>query len=171
MSHPRKQAILGIGANLGERWATISAALERLRLLPGVSELEPSDVFETEPVGGIEQPAFLNLVVGLETTLTPEQLLLELHGLERSLGRDRAAEVRWGPRTLDLDILLFEGETRQGAGLQLPHPRMWERAFVTTPLRCLLETSPRYTGERWPAVAARLAKLPTAAGVRPWIVT
>ena len=105
-----------MGANLGDRWATMRRALAALAREPGIKAVEASAVYETAPVGVVDQPEFLNLVLGVETTLTPEELLAVLHQLEKAAGRRREQEVRWGPRTLDLDLLLYEGETRCRAG-------------------------------------------------------
>lgn len=141
-----RQALIGVGANLGDRRAALTTAAERLRAWSGINALAVSSLYETEPVGYVDQPQFLNAVIGVETTLTPEELLVALQTVEREFGRVR--DVRWGPRTLDLDLLAYEGETRAGPALTLPHPRMMERAFVRVPLRELLETE-RFR-ERWP---------------------
>lgn len=168
MTAATRQAFVGVGANLGDRWATIRGALGALACAPGIAALETSAVYETAPVGVLDQPQFLNLVVGVETTLTPEALLAVLMDLERAAGRRREQEVRWGPRTLDLDLLLFEDETRAGPALILPHPRMWERAFVTVPLRELTERVGRFGRPKWAGVHARLATAPTGPGVAVW---
>lgn len=160
-----RQAFVGVGANLGDRWATIGAALEQLRRTPNVRAVELSPVFESEPVGVLDQPQFLNLVVGLETTLTPEALLRRLLEIERSLGRERI--VRWGPRTIDLDLLAYEGETRATAELELPHPRLWERTFVVEPLRALL-AHPGFAAPRWADLRARLPAQPDERGLQRW---
>ena len=89
-----RQAFIGLGANLGDRGATLRAALDALRKTPGITLVEPSAIFETAPVGLTEQPLFLNLVAGLETTLEPAELLPVLHQLERAAGRRRAEEIR-----------------------------------------------------------------------------
>ncbi len=162
------QAFIGIGANLGDRWATIRGALAALAAEPGITAVEASAVFETEPVGVRDQPEFLNLVAGVETTLTPEQLLAALQRLEQAAGRRRDREVRWGPRPLDLDVLLYEGEERAGPALILPHPRMWERAFVRVPLRELLSRAARFDRPAWAGVRGRLGAAADAAGVKPW---
>lgn len=159
------QAILGLGANLGDREATLRAALGLLRGTPGITLVEASPVYETEPVGVIDQPLFLNLVAGVATTLHPEALLQRMLEIEQRLGRQRT--VRWGPRTIDLDLLWFAGETRAGPGLELPHPRMFERAFVVEPLRALLR-SPCFQDSTWAELRARVAALPRGAGVRMW---
>jgi len=127
-----------------------------------------SSVYETAPVGVLDQPKFLNLVLGIETTLAPERLLEVLRTLEAAAGRRREHEVRWGPRPLDLDLLLYEGETRTGPELILPHPRMWERAFVLVPLRELLSRSAQFDRPFWAEVRTRLAEAPVDAGVVPW---
>jgi 2-amino-4-hydroxy-6-hydroxymethyldihydropteridine diphosphokinase len=160
-----RQAFIGVGANLGDRWATIRKAQAALAREPGIATVEPSAVFETAPVGVTDQPLFLNLVLGIETSLTPERLLEVLHALEMAAGRRREREVRWGPRPLDLDLLLFEGETRTGPGLILPHPRMWERAFVLAPLRELLARSARFERAVWADLRARLTSGKAEAGV------
>ena len=163
-----RQAFIGVGANLGDRWATICGARAALARAPGIKAVEPSAVYETAPVGVRDQPEFLNLVLGIETTLTPEDLLAVLHALEEAAGRRREREVRWGPRTLDLDLLLYEGETRAGPELILPHPRMWERAFVTVPLRELLTRMPWFDRPEWTKARARLAAAPLTTGVTRW---
>lgn len=159
------QAFVGLGANLGDRWATIQRAIDRLRQTPGVALVECSPVFETDPVGILDQPLFLNLVAGLETTLTPEELLARLQQIELELGRERT--VRWGPRTIDLDLLLYAGEIRRGPELELPHPRMFERVFVMEPLRLLL-LAPRFRNDTWAGTRERLMTLPRDPGLRLW---
>jgi 2-amino-4-hydroxy-6-hydroxymethyldihydropteridine diphosphokinase len=163
---PARQALIGVGTNLGDRWPTICLALARLAETPGLGDVLPSPVFETDPVGFLNQPLFLNLVVGVRTTLEPEALLPQLLAIEAAAGRKRRA--RWGPRTLDLDLLLFEGETRCGSDLELPHPRMWERAFVLVPLRELLQ-APRFDGPTWAELRSRLENSTLTEGVRPWL--
>jgi 2-amino-4-hydroxy-6-hydroxymethyldihydropteridine diphosphokinase len=164
MDGPVRQALLGAGANLGPREAALKAAVDRLQARPEISFLTASPVYETEPVGLTSQPRFLNLVIGLETTLTPEALLALIQQLEHDAGRTR--DIRWGPRTLDLDLLAYEGESRATAALQLPHPRMLERTFVTVPLRDILSL-PRFQRPCWVALKKQLDALPpSAAGVR-----
>jgi 2-amino-4-hydroxy-6-hydroxymethyldihydropteridine diphosphokinase len=159
-----RQAFVGAGANLGDRCGAIAGAAAQLRAWPGIESLEVSPLFETEPVGVVDQPRFVNAVLGVETVLSPEELLRVLMTIEREFGRER--RERWGPRTLDLDLLAFEGETRATPELTLPHPRMFERAFVMVPLRELLRR-PKFEGGAWRALRERLETLPTgAAGVR-----
>jgi dihydrofolate synthase/folylpolyglutamate synthase len=154
MNPPLRQALVGVGANLGDRCAALRRAVDRLRLEPEIGVVEASPVYETAPVGLVDQPAFLNAVVGLETSLPPEALLSVLQRLENEAGRIRT--VRWGPRPLDLDLLAFEGETRATPSLELPHPRMLERRFVTVPLAALL-ARPRFQRPAWDALRQRLA--------------
>lgn len=120
-------AYVGLGSNLGDREATISAAVEAL---PGVVAV--STLRETDPVGVTEQPAFLNGAVVLETDFSARELLELLLAVERSLGRER--RERWGPRTIDLDLLLYGDEAIDEPGLTVPHPRLHERRFVLEPL-------------------------------------
>jgi len=125
---------VGLGSNLGERERNLRLALECL------AELGPvrSSAFrETEPVGITEQPKFLNAVAALETELGPRELLDTLLEIERGLGRDRSAEQRWGPRAIDLDLLLYGNEVIDEPGLTVPHPRLGERLFVLQPLHDL----------------------------------
>ena len=136
MVYPFRQAVVGMGSNLGDRLATLHAAAERLRSLPGTNWLQLSSIYETEPVGGVSQPLYLNSVAGLETSLGAGSMLAALLQIEREMGRVR--NTRWGPRTLDLDLLLYEGVESSTLELKLPHPRMLERAFVTIPLRELM---------------------------------
>ena len=130
-------AYIGMGSNLasraGDPEATLAAAAERLRSLGRV--VARSSLYSTEPVGFADQPRFLNAVVALETDLDPRALLQGLLGIEQEFGRDRSAGVRNGPRTLDLDILVFGDESISAPGLEIPHPRMKEREFVLIPLR------------------------------------
>jgi 2-amino-4-hydroxy-6-hydroxymethyldihydropteridine diphosphokinase len=135
-----------MGANLGDRHATLSSAVARLAENAEIRSVESSSFYATAPVGNLHQPEFLNLVVGIETSLSPEQLLHVLLDLERAFGRVRT--TRWGPRTLDLDLLAYEHEQRTTAALELPHPRMLERPFVLVPLRELLRR-PRFRAQQW----------------------
>lgn len=158
-----REAFIGAGANLGDRTATLRAAVARLAAEPGIAALEASSLYETDPLGVVDQPLFLNLVIGLETTLTPEQLLEAALRVEREFGRVRTE--RWGPRTLDLDLLVFEGEQRTSASLQLPHPRMLQRRFVVIPLLELL-SRPRFGRAHWEGLRAMLAGAKAEGAVR-----
>jgi 2-amino-4-hydroxy-6-hydroxymethyldihydropteridine diphosphokinase len=121
------RALLGMGSNVGDRGAHLRTAVASLAGVVAVS-----DVYETEPVGGPQQGAYLNLVVAIETDLDAHDLLGVCHRMEAAAGRVR--DVRWGPRTLDVDILWIDGVTVDEPDLQVPHPRMWERRFVLEPL-------------------------------------
>jgi 2-amino-4-hydroxy-6-hydroxymethyldihydropteridine diphosphokinase len=122
------RAFVGIGSNLGDRHRNLKEAVDSIVGVVGVSH-----VYESEPVGGPEQGLFLNLVVELDTTLSPRQLLGVCHRLETAAGRVRGE--RWGPRTLDVDILWMDGVTVDEPDLRVPHPRLWQRRFVLAPLR------------------------------------
>ena len=127
------RAYVGLGANLGDREATIERALELLAEEEGVAVVAVSALRETEPVGVTEQPRFLNGAVALETALSAQVLLETLLGIERSLGRVRTG-ARWGPRTIDLDLLVYGSEVLDEPGLHVPHPRLHERRFALEPL-------------------------------------
>jgi 2-amino-4-hydroxy-6-hydroxymethyldihydropteridine diphosphokinase len=127
------RAYVGLGANLGPREATVLRAVDLLAAEPGIEMLELSSLSETEPVGVTDQPAFVNGALALETELPPRELLDALLRVERELGRVRSGE-RWGPRTIDLDLLLYADEVVDEPGLTVPHPRLHERRFALEPL-------------------------------------
>lgn len=127
-------AAIALGANLGDRAATLTAAAGRLGSIPGTTVMSISRFVETDPVGPIAQPRYLNAAAVVQTVQPPRVLLEAMLEIERSLGRDRASEQRWGPRTIDLDLLLYGGLTINEPGLTIPHPRMHERLFVLLPL-------------------------------------
>lgn len=122
---------LSLGANIGDRFEHLKKAIQLLKQEKGIWLESISNIYETDPVGFVEQPAFLNMVLGGKTELTPEQLLQAVLEVERKLGRVR--EVRWGPRTLDIDILTYGQETIAEGNLEIPHPRMQDRLFVLIP--------------------------------------
>jgi 2-amino-4-hydroxy-6-hydroxymethyldihydropteridine diphosphokinase len=126
-------AYIGLGANLGDREATLGRALELLAAAPGIEVTAVSAFRETEPVGLLDQPRFLNAAARVETHLGPRELLERLLEIERALGRRRTGP-RFGPRTIDLDLLLYGDSTVAEHGLTVPHPRLHERAFVLEPL-------------------------------------
>jgi 2-amino-4-hydroxy-6-hydroxymethyldihydropteridine diphosphokinase len=126
------RAYVGLGANLGPREETLRRAVELLAGAAGVDVLAVSKLRETEPVGVIDQPPFLNGAVAVDTTLTPRALLEVLLEIERSLGRVR--EERWGPRVVDLDLLAYGDVVLDEPGLHVPHPRLNERRFALEPL-------------------------------------
>jgi len=123
---------IGLGSNLGDRQANIEAALARLDALAGTRLVAVSAVIETDPVGVTDQPRFLNAAAQLETDLAPHDLLAELQTIEAELGRVRAR--RWGPRPIDLDILLYDSVVMRTEQLIIPHPHMADRRFVLGPL-------------------------------------
>ena len=125
-------AFLGLGSNLGERLENLQRAVELLNGEPGVTVVASSRIWESDPVGGPPQPEFLNAVVRIETTLAPLDILAACRRVEAALGRVRG--VRWGPRTIDIDVLLFGRQAVDDDDLTVPHPRMTERAFVVLPL-------------------------------------
>jgi 2-amino-4-hydroxy-6-hydroxymethyldihydropteridine diphosphokinase len=125
-------AYVGLGANLGSREQTLRRAVELLGSANGVDVLAVSQLRETEPVGVVDQPPFLNGAVAVETTRTPHDLLDLLLEIERSLGRVR--EERWGPRTIDLDLLVYGDTVVDEPGLRVPHPHLHERRFALEPL-------------------------------------
>ena len=130
------RAYVGIGANLGRRERTIHRAIELLGELEGVEVVAVSSLRETAPWGLVEQPAFVNGAIELETDLEPQDLLEALLALERRLGRRRDAPTaeQWGPRVIDLDLLLYGDLVVDGPGLRVPHPHLHERRFALEPL-------------------------------------
>ena len=120
-------AYIALGSNLGDRQGHLRTARERIAALPGTRIIRESVIEETAPIGPIAQDAFLNQMIAIETTLAPRALLGELQEIERAGGRVRGE--RWGPRTLDLDIVLIEGRSLSEAGLTIPHPELPARDF------------------------------------------
>ena len=120
-------AYVALGSNLGDRLAHLAAARDALAALPGTRVRAASSIEETPPLGGLAQPAYLNQMLALETTLDPAALLAELHAIERRAGRVRSE--RWAPRTLDLDIVCFERQVVSTATLTVPHPELARRDF------------------------------------------
>jgi 2-amino-4-hydroxy-6-hydroxymethyldihydropteridine diphosphokinase len=147
-------AYVGLGANLGSREVTLRRAVELLGQEDGVDVLAVSQLRETEPVGVRDQPPFLNGAVAVETTRTPRELLDLLLEIERSLGRVRAE--RWGPRTVDLDLLVYGDEVIDEPGLRVPHPLLHERRFALEPLA---ELDPQLEVPGRGAVSTLLAEL------------
>jgi 2-amino-4-hydroxy-6-hydroxymethyldihydropteridine diphosphokinase len=138
-----ERAYIAMGSNAGSRGETLRKAIDILRQIPGITLRRTSTFIETPAVTrdeqlGIQaeedQPDYLNGVIEIDTTLTPRELLETLQDIERRLGRDRSREKRWGPRTCDLDILLYDDQSLNEPDLTLPHPRMAQRRFVLEPL-------------------------------------
>lgn len=128
------EALLGLGGNLGDVQSTLDQAVAVLCDGRDVRLLARSSDYRTAPWGVTDQPPFVNLALVVETTLTPRALLDRALRVEAMFGRDRAKEQRWGPRILDVDIIAFDGLELKEGGLILPHPRLFERAFVLAPL-------------------------------------
>ncbi|WP_430536023.1 2-amino-4-hydroxy-6-hydroxymethyldihydropteridine diphosphokinase [Listeria rocourtiae] len=127
------KAYLSIGTNIGNRKENLENALKALQAESEITINQVSSVYETDPVGFEDQDAFLNIAVSIQTSLDPESLLQKGLDIEAVLGRIRL--IRWGPRLIDIDLLLYEDITQRSETLELPHPRMIERAFVMIPLQ------------------------------------
>ena len=125
-------AYLSLGSNLGDREGNLNKAVEELAKHPKIKVAQVSSFIETAPVGCTDQPDFVNAAVRIETTLTPRELLAAVLNIEKSEGRVRT--IRWGPRVIDIDILIYGDETIDEEDLKIPHPRMMERDFVLKPL-------------------------------------
>jgi 2-amino-4-hydroxy-6-hydroxymethyldihydropteridine diphosphokinase len=136
-----ERAYLGIGSNLGDRLATLQSAVDGLGAADGITVVGVSAVYETAPVGGPEQGDFLNAVIAVDTVLSARGLLGVAQRLEQAARRVRTE--RWGPRTLDVDVLLVGTTELHEPDLEVPHPRMWERDFVMVPLADLDPTLAR----------------------------
>lgn len=134
MADKTNTAYIALGANLGNRRSNLLSALEALNASKDIEVLCISAMIETEPEGEANQGRYLNAAASLVTSLSPEQLLKVMLEIEISHGRDRSQEKRWGPRLLDLDLLMYEDLVIDQKGLTLPHPRMHNRAFVLEPL-------------------------------------
>ena len=128
------RVFVGLGSNLGDRRRRIERALDWMSNHRAIRLVRRSEIIETEPWGGVEQPLFLNAVAEIATKLEPTELLIELKRCERALGRDVSHGLRFGPREIDLDILLFEDRILESAELTIPHPRLTEREFVVRQL-------------------------------------
>ena len=159
---------IGLGSNLGEREAMIRLALDDLARLPETTLRRASSLYDTEPVGDVDQPNFLNAAAELDTLLAPRQLLWNLQLVEKRLGRARTK--RWGPRTIDLDLLLYGQMVVEESDLRVPHPELTRRSFVLVPL---VELDPLLvhpvTGDTLLSHLSRLgARPPVKRGTRLW---
>jgi len=152
-----RRVALGLGANLGDARGTVNAAIAALSADPALINARASSLYRTSPVGGVEQPDFVNAVVVADTDLEPDELLAIAMAVEQWHGRVR--DVRWGPRTLDVDVLALGELTSADPRIVLPHPRAHERAFVLVPWA---EVDPTATLGAWGTVADRLRCLPVA---------
>lgn len=158
---PGHVVAIGLGSNLGDRLARLRFAVVEMEKLFG--DLRFSSVYETEPLHVTEQADFLNACCSGRTLLSPRALLRALQGIELAAGRD--VGTRYGPRTLDLDILLYGDEVIEGRGLRVPHPRMHERGFVLLPL---LELLPEWKHPVLGHTVQELAEAVAREGVRPY---
>lgn len=157
-------AYLSIGSNIGDRLGSLRKAIQLLDKSDQIKVELVSSIYETDPIGYVDQACFLNAVIKISTSLQPEELLQACLQIELDLGRKRG--IRWGPRTLDLDILLYNQENIETESLLVPHPRMQERAFVMIPL---MELDPDI---KLPNVNTSLddivEQIPDKEGVRLW---
>jgi 2-amino-4-hydroxy-6-hydroxymethyldihydropteridine diphosphokinase len=128
------EALVGLGGNVGDVRATLDAAIARFAAGGDVKLIARSSDYRTAPWGVTDQPPFINCAIAVETALNPHALLARALAVERAFGRDRTREQRWGPRRLDIDLLAYDDLALDEAGLTLPHPRLFERAFVLVPL-------------------------------------
>src|SRR6201995_1025966 len=150
--------LIALGGNVGDVRATFQKAIANICGMAQAALLARSSGYATPPWGDERQPRFINACIEIETSLDSHALLFTLHKIEKKFGRDRTKESRWGPRTLDLDLLAYDDVSLQKPELTPPHPRLFERAFVLVPL---VEIAPdRLIGGR--SVKAALAQLPTA---------
>ena len=148
-------AYISLGTNMGDRYSFLKMAVRSLKDNSQLKLVNYSSIYETDPVGYEDQDLFLNMAVEVNTVLTAQELLDVCLAIEKDLGRKR--EIRWGPRTIDLDILLYNQENIETETLIIPHPRMQERAFVMVPLLEMTSTLP-----------FSLEKTPESEGVRIW---
>lgn len=148
-----RRGFLSLGSNLGDCVENLRAAIKAIGEMPGVRVVRVSSVYRTAPQGVTEQPDFYNLVAEIETNLTAQELLTAVKEIEVRLGR--TVGLRWGPRVVDIDILLLRDDHIDDKDLTVPHPRMLERAFVMVPL-AELEPDLEFGGERAETLAARL---------------
>lgn len=129
---------LSIGTNIGDRKRNLQEAVRLLTEVEGIEVMRVSSIYETAPVGYVDQDAFLNIAVYVKTTKSADEMLAVCHLIEQELGRVRL--IRWGPRSIDLDILLYNEENMESEHLIVPHARMYERAFVLVPLMEIAST-------------------------------
>lgn len=156
-------AYIGLGSNMGDRERFLRDAVRLLEESPEVHVTGESGLYETDPVGYVDQALFLNWVVEVSTTLDPERLFERMLDIELRLNRKR--DIRWGPRTIDLDLLLFGERSQDRPDLILPHPRMMERAFVLVPLVEVMSLRDPVRAQQW---SKQLDRMEGKEGVRLW---
>ena len=163
-----QHAILGLGSNLGDRANIIAQAIGCLRDLPETRILAISEAVDSDPVGYADQPNFLNLCLLISCKFNPDELLVRTLEIERQLGRERTAN-RNGPRTLDIDLLFYEGGAWDSPTVTLPHPRWSSRGFVVIPLSNLLQDTVLAKHPAWTSLAAEVRSLSLGGqGLRVW---
>lgn len=152
-----RRAFLGLGANVGDREGNLREAITRLKAATGVNLRRCSRVYQTEPIGVTDQPEFLNMVVEVEVAdeMGARELLTLVKRIETEVGRRQREQ--WGPREIDIDVLLFDNEQVVEDDFEIPHPRMWERAFVLAPLAELEPEMKTPSGETVAQAAGRLS--------------
>jgi 2-amino-4-hydroxy-6-hydroxymethyldihydropteridine diphosphokinase len=159
-------AYIALGSNIGDREKHLRSAIDQLDASPGIEVKAASGIYETDPVGFTEQDVFLNMVIAVNTTLTAGQLLTRLLEIESALGRTR--DVHWGPRTMDLDLLLYGNDRIKLPDLEVPHPRMEERAFVMIPLMELAQAQGALDCGLLAPMKQRFQSLLDKEGVKLW---
>lgn len=159
-SRRERFAFLGLGSNVGDRLELLQQAVDRMDDDPRTRVDAVSSVYETEPVGGPEQGPYLNIALRIATTRSPKSLLELCHDVEASLGRVR--RERWGPRTVDVDILLYDHRVVRRRNLEIPHPRLADRAFALVPL---MEVAPGTSLPDGTTLATALARLAPVEGI------
>jgi len=156
-------AYIGLGSNIGDRAGYLARAIHMLQEHSGIRLEACSAIYETAPVGFTDQPSFLNQVIRIATLLTPKSLLEWMLATEQQLGRER--HIRWGPRTIDLDLLLYGDLVMETGDLTIPHPRMMERAFVLVPLQEVYQGNRLLPKE---SLSRLVEKLDGKEGVKLW---
>ena len=146
MNASKQLAYIALGSNIGDRQQTLLTSVHKLDALPNTKVIRSSHIYETAPVGYTNQPSFLNMVIAVETAYDPHELFSEMGRIEAEAGRIRVE--KWGPRTLDLDLLLYNELKLNDPALMIPHPRMGERQFVLVPLMDVWVGSTRYWEQR-----------------------
>jgi 2-amino-4-hydroxy-6-hydroxymethyldihydropteridine diphosphokinase len=160
---PSFTAYIALGSNMGDRERFLLSAIQQLDEHQEIRVTGRSGIYETEPVGVVDQDAFLNMAIEVETTLDARQLFSIMLDIESGLGRTR--ELRWGPRTIDLDLLLYHDLKQDDPELILPHPRMKERAFVLVPLVEIMKKHQVRQADQW---SSQLERLNGKEGIKKW---